>query len=245
MLIGCCHCGPTLDPPSESIPSESVSESASSDPQSFSNSSQSVSNSSESIDVTTSNCATGSCIGDVFPLRYQFNFGFASSSGCGASYHGEHIVQFIGGTSSYCGWQSDEYAQYAPNSATCNNAAITFPATTPPPRFRLFIYKPTFAVGSQRIRLDVISQDAGGQITDEFGNQDCFGIVGAVGTMEYYGTITAPINCVGPITVSLVKPAFYDLHQWGCVLRRFSRNISGVSANAQNLLPASVTLSPG
>lgn len=53
MLIGCCHCGPTLDPPSESIPSDS---SQSQDP---------------SVSASTSHYDYGACGCTAVPITWE------------------------------------------------------------------------------------------------------------------------------------------------------------------------------
>lgn len=118
MLIGCCHCGPTLDPPSESLPpSESVSSSESippSESQSFSQSSVPP-----EVDYTCNVCED-----DISPVRFKLTYS-PGGGGCPcppgtasatpdpdlsrALYSGDFTLH----KRSACSWSSDEVAVVA------------------------------------------------------------------------------------------------------------------------------------
>ena len=197
MLLGCCHCG--SPPPSESV-------------------------SSESIATEISTCAFGTCIGQVFPVRYKLTFNFGTTLFCAASYQGEFTVTFRGdappnGGVGGCLWSSDSKTlQYT------GDPGNPCPSSLTRSRFALTMYKNTVLYGSQQYRV-ILSVYAG--IFE-------FQPVSAMGYLSKLSLPGTQLNCLSPFTLPLASAPNND---W----RAFSTKLTGVNTYSG---PGSVTLTP-
>jgi hypothetical protein len=201
MLLGCCHCGES-DPPSESE-SDSI----------------------ESIARETNDCATGTCIGGVFALRYKLTYNFGNPEYCGSLYQGDFVLHFRAdaSTGNQCRWFSDE-------KSICyfDEECVAIDTI---PRFQLSMFKTRQTTGFiYHYRFLLIA---------EVGLTELGGECGRL-SMEYLSQLTLPsaqFNCLSSFTLPIL-PTISNTTKNG-----FSSRITAEFSSHSDV-PSSVTLTP-